>query len=481
MPLARRSVLLSMMLLAGCRATDRALNPPGGMPPGRLTNDTRAAVFAQLWPSSEDETSDTRPWAVKTPADRSPKMPADRDGFFVGLSLSGGGSRSANFSAAVMFQLEQAGLLQHVDYISSVSGGSLAGAYYCASGAEWNPGNVQTRLAHSFAGDALFQTLLPWNMAAFFFTDRNRSDLLAESFQQVLFTRNGRALTYGDLRPDRPRLLINATDLQSGHRFIFSNETFDELNSNLSRYPLAYAVTASAAVPLLLHPVTVRDYSTVYRQYRHLIDGSIRDNLGVQTLVATYAAQVNSAQSRKAADPYPHGAVFIIVDAQTNFNADISGESDLGLILNLKTALGLTSTLLLNRASSATLAETIVNSAPGEETVKQLREQLKRLKTDGFVRMNDQRGRSVSVIYISLSQIHTLKRLPTATFSERVNNIDTYFNIAPTDAFNLYQAARLLMKEKFQTKVAQVVHEIESGGNTATTRPASQKTGNDAM
>ena len=51
-----------------------------------------------------------------------------------GMALSGGGSRSANFAAACMFQLERFGLLQRVDYISSVSGGSLAGAYYCVSG-----------------------------------------------------------------------------------------------------------------------------------------------------------------------------------------------------------------------------------------------------------------------------------------------------------------------------------------------------------
>src|SRR5204862_4269572 len=77
----------------------------------------------------------------------------NNDGYFVGLALSGGGSRSANFAASCMFQLERLGLLDKVDYISSVSGGSLAASCYCLFGPEWNPGEVQKKLTHSFAND----------------------------------------------------------------------------------------------------------------------------------------------------------------------------------------------------------------------------------------------------------------------------------------------------------------------------------------
>ena len=52
------------------------------------------------------------------------------DGMFVGLALSGGGSRAATFSSAVMLELKKRGILQHVDFISSVSGGSLPAASY---------------------------------------------------------------------------------------------------------------------------------------------------------------------------------------------------------------------------------------------------------------------------------------------------------------------------------------------------------------
>ncbi len=59
---------------------------------------------------------------------------ATRDGMFIGLAISGGGSRAANFGAAVMLELAERELLQKVDFISSVSGGSIAAAYYALDG-----------------------------------------------------------------------------------------------------------------------------------------------------------------------------------------------------------------------------------------------------------------------------------------------------------------------------------------------------------
>src|SRR5690606_9842462 len=139
---------------------------------------------------------------------------------------------------------------------------------------------------------------------------------LSDSFQKKLYTRDGRALTFGDLRPDRPRLLINATDLQSGRRFVFTNEAFDRINSDLSRYPIADAVAASSAVPVLVHHLTVRDFSTIFKQYVHLMDGGIVDNLGIRTLVEMYDQHQESARRQGLPSPYPRGAIFIVIDAK---------------------------------------------------------------------------------------------------------------------------------------------------------------------
>ena len=459
--LAARAV--GVVLSCGCTNANVPLNHGRVPPEQRVENATRAAVFADvrsvLRPAAAPTTSESAitpgPLSVAPP-------PADRDGYFVGLCLSGGGSRSSNFSAACMFQLQRVGLLQRVDYISSVSGGSLTAAYYCTHDREWNPKNVQEKLTHSFAGDLLGQVLLPWNQVALLFSDWDRSDILAGSFQQVLYTRDGKGLTYADLRPDRPRLLINATDLQSGRRFVFCNESFDELNSDLSKYPIAYAVAASAAVPIILHPVTLRDYSTDFPQYRHLIDGGVTDNLGLQTLVETYAAQVRLAQYAHHADPYPNGAVFIIVDAHTQFNAEISDKSDVGVIESLRTAAGLTSTALLNRASSATLAEIIVRSSPDDATAATIRQQIAELNDSGYLRLKDRTGHEVRVIYMSLSQVNHLHDLPFVSFSESVNNIATYFNIDETESYHLYQAAELLVKEQFEPRLREIVKDLEA-------------------
>ena len=47
----------------------------------------------------------------------------------VGLALSGGGVRSSTFSLGVVQALAKAGLLRHVDYLSSVSGGAFTGGF----------------------------------------------------------------------------------------------------------------------------------------------------------------------------------------------------------------------------------------------------------------------------------------------------------------------------------------------------------------
>lgn len=56
---------------------------------------------------------------------------------YIGLALSGGGIRSAGFAAGVMKGLHEIGLLDQVGYVSSISGGGYAGAWYMYHGYEW--------------------------------------------------------------------------------------------------------------------------------------------------------------------------------------------------------------------------------------------------------------------------------------------------------------------------------------------------------
>jgi predicted acylesterase/phospholipase RssA len=459
------------LLAVGCAPPNRALNPLTLPLEERAKNHTRAAIGAELVPLDARQPSGQQIRPATTPSERGGRetqRPDDHDGYFVGLAISGGGSRSANFAAAAMFQLQRLGMLQRVDYISSVSGGSLTAAYYCTHGTGddgWNPENVQRKLTYGFASDSLGQTLLPWNMFGLMFTSLDRSDLLAQTFQRVLFSRNGKALTYADLREDRPRLLVNATDLQSGKPFVFSNESFDEFNSDLSKMPLAYAVAASSAVPVLLHQVTLQDYSTTFDQYRHLIDGGVSDNLGARTLVETFAAHVQQAQDRGEPDPYPNGAVMIFLDATVPFDAKLSDQKDTDFVQSLVAGAGLSTTSLLNRAGTATLSEIIVQNAPDAASAKELRAQIRTLKDTGHLELKDRTGHPVRVVHIAVQQVDQLTNVPFTSFRESVNNIATYFNIDRTEAFHLYEAADLIVKQKHESTLTQLLVDMDASSS----------------
>ena len=65
------------------------------------------------------------PWIRYTPIDR------------LGLAFSGGGIRSATFNLGVLKALHELGVLKHVDYLSTVSGGGYIGAWWTAWRARW--------------------------------------------------------------------------------------------------------------------------------------------------------------------------------------------------------------------------------------------------------------------------------------------------------------------------------------------------------
>ena len=465
------SLIFILLLSSGCTNQNSQLNPTNIPLEKRKLNHTQASIGRDELPvivSGEQPLPTTHPTREQTgPINRGTaveniRRTSKHPGYFVGLAISGGGSRSANFSAAVLAQLDRIGFLKHVDYISSVSGGSLTAAYYCAAtNEEWTPKNVQVKMTHAFATHSLLKFLLPWNLIATAVSDYDRSDLLAETFERKVFNRNGRGLTFADLRHDRPRLLINATDLQSGKKFIFCNETFDELNSDLSKYPLSWAVTASAAVPVVLHQVTLRDFSTVFEQYRHFIDGGIADNLGIQSLVETYDLHNRTAAALNQDPPYPNGAIFIIVDARTRFNADLSSRGDTDFFESMKFGSGLVSTALLSRASSASLEDLILRYSPDNTTAGELRQNIADLRSTGYLQTEDSRHRPVSIVHFALSFTSQLDQLPFQNFSQSVDSISTYFNISTQDAYHLYQAADLLMKEKYEPLLKTILNQLE--------------------
>jgi hypothetical protein len=185
--------------------------------------------------------------------------------------------------------------------------------------------------------------------------------------------------------------------------------------------------------------------------------------------VDTYAGQRAEAAREHLPDPYPNGAVFIVVDAHTKFDAELSNESDVGALENFKVAFGLTTSSLIAQINVANMSDVLLRNAPPDRTAGQLREEIRELTDTGYLEVREASGRSTRVIYLSLGQVNTLHNLPFANFSESLNSIATYFNITDREAYHLYEAAELLMKDKFEDKIKGIVEDVSHG---STTRPS---------
>lgn len=296
---------------------------------------------------------------LSPPADACPRTNHD----FVALAMSGGGSRAAVFSAAVLFELQRYGILQQVDAMSSVSGGSFTAAFYglscddaanCPLSVEgparflWTPEVAFPLLERDFILRWVGNLFWPKNVILTSFTHYDRTGVMAETLSDNLFDNSqlgNEGFRFHDLNPQRPSLIVNATDNTSGRQgeedepydpnFGFTKERFDRLYSDLDQFPVANAVMASATFPGAFNYVTLHDFSVPLDQYTHLYDGGTSDNLGLaglhkvldvvgqhpkwnnaRKLVLLIDAYV-PAQGKSADTPEPRGTIDYFID--TNF------------------------------------------------------------------------------------------------------------------------------------------------------------------
>jgi NTE family protein len=223
----------------------------------------------------------------------------------VALCLSGGGYRAMLFHVGALWRLNELGFLPKLDRVSSVSGGSIAGA---ALGRRW--GRLQ------FDGDGIAQAftaevVAPVRRLASTTIDRRSiiggilqprrtvAEKVAEAYRKHLFGTE----TLQQL-PDRPRFVINATNVQSGSLWRFSKPYMADYRVGMYPAPqveLAVAVGASSAFPPVLSPVRLTVDESGYAQdgrgelFRPpfttnpvLTDGGVYDNLGLETAWKRY-------------------------------------------------------------------------------------------------------------------------------------------------------------------------------------------------
>lgn len=272
------------------------------------------------------------------------------------LAFSGGGTRAAALAYGVLLELRDTvvlingqprRMLDEVDVISSVSGGSFTSAYFGLFGDRifddfedvFLKRDIQSELIH-----ALFNPL-HW------FSKKGRTEMAVDLYQKKVF----RNKTFADMKQQNgPLILINASDLGYGVRFSFIQEFFSLLCSNIDTYPVARAVTASSAVPVLFDPVVVENYAgcdpgalswlknsrersrdnpellqvveglETYgnkdkRKYAHFVDGGITDNLGLRAIYEVIEVAGGAKAILKSLDRKPPRKLIIIsVNAATN-------------------------------------------------------------------------------------------------------------------------------------------------------------------
>lgn len=198
-----------------------------------------------------------------------------RDRLFVILVFSGGGTRAAALSYGVMealrdtrihWQDHNISLLDEVDVISSISGGSFPAAYYALYGSKIFNEFPKKFLYRPVQSDLTRLALSPASWLKLVGSSFGRSDLAAEFYDREVFGGG----TYADVtvQHKRPFVILNATDLSTGAQFPFVQDQFDLLCSDLAGVKIARAAAASSAFPGGLTPLTFQNYAGTcdYRQ-----------------------------------------------------------------------------------------------------------------------------------------------------------------------------------------------------------------------
>jgi NTE family protein len=291
--------------------------------------------------------------------------PENDDELLLMLSFSGGGTRAAAFSYGVLEAFRdtivsargrEKRLLDEVDWISGVSGGSFTAAYYGLFRDRMFE-DFETRfLKKNIQGDLTRSMLFnPVSWVKLFSAYYDRSDLAADYYNENVFDRK----TFGDLLALKaPAIVINATDMVHGTRISFIQDGFDVICSDLSTLPVARACAASSAVPIVLSPITLRNYAgdcgyhlpesiaeamkpprdvssrrfdlannlipfldSTQKPYIHLVDGGVADNLGLRAALERVTLFGDPWKTLKYAKmENVHKVVFVVVNAETEID-----------------------------------------------------------------------------------------------------------------------------------------------------------------
>ena len=293
-------VLVLLTVLAGCEYVRPTVNLPlqEWEPKGGYR-------FSNLAPGGEDNS----------------------DSLLILATFSGGGTRASTLAFGALRELARQQitwegrtkrLLDELDSISALSGGTFTAGYYALHGDQIFHDFESRFLRKDWDGELRSRILRsPSNWFRLWSPYFGRTHIMAELLDEALFE----GKTYGDLlqRRQRPLLNIHATDMAMLSRFEFGQSQFDWICSDLSQLPIARASAASAALPLVLSPISFKNYAGTCgfrvptaatesalgrggsaaqrakeylskhdakkRASIHLLDGGLSDNMALRTLL----------------------------------------------------------------------------------------------------------------------------------------------------------------------------------------------------
>ena len=251
-----------------------------------------------------------------------PSVDGNSDSLFIVASFSGGGARASALSYGVLRELAQTPivwegyrkrLIDELTIIHALSGGSFTAAYYALYHdrifrdfeqrflrKDWES-ELRTRVLHS-----------PKNWFRLWSPYFGRAHIFAELLDEALFD----GATFNDLASSdqRPMIFLHASDMATVSRFEFQQRQFDLICSDLSKLHLSVATASSSALPLVLSPISLKNYAgqcgfdpprylaeesrtlrgrrrrnelrsyldSAKRPYIHLLDGGLADNIGMR-------------------------------------------------------------------------------------------------------------------------------------------------------------------------------------------------------
>jgi NTE family protein len=253
------------------------------------------------------------------------------DDLLVFLAFSGGGMRAASLAYGTLEELRRTEvpihgttrrLLDEVDVISAVSGGTLPATYYGLRGEKTFGEFEQKVLSRNLELELAGRIVSPGNWFRLPSSTFGKSDLFAELYDQTVFA----GATYADLqKAGGPFVVVQATDVTTGAHFPYTQDQFDLICADLSKVTLGRAVATSTALPPLLTPITLQNRAgscgyvepawmgaadaaargsespgrtvqlararraatdAAARPYIHLFDGGLSENLGLNTILA---------------------------------------------------------------------------------------------------------------------------------------------------------------------------------------------------